>query len=100
MIGRRTAAAMVRTASKSPSDDREAGFDDVHTQAIELLGRRSFSDAVMLKPGACSPSRSVVSNTRIREVVAILEFRPESNIGLTTEISQNNNIYGRRGSRL
>jgi hypothetical protein len=33
-------------------------------------------------------------------VFAILGFRPESNIGLTTEISQNNNIYSRLANRL
>ena len=64
MIGRRTAPAMVRTASKSPSDEIGKPASMMSTpRRSSCWASRSFSAAVMLKPGACSPSRSVVSNT-------------------------------------
>ena len=46
--------------------DRETGFDDVDPELRERLRTRSFSGCVMLQPGDCSPSRSVVSKMRTR----------------------------------
>ena len=64
MMGRRTAPAMVFTASKSPSEEMGKPASMMSTpRRSSCWARRSFSAGVMLKPGACSPSRSVVSNT-------------------------------------
>ena len=64
MMGRRTAAAIVFTASKSPSDEIGKPASMMSTPSrSSCWASRSFSAGVMLKPGACSPSRRVVSNT-------------------------------------
>ena len=41
--------------------DRKAGLDDVDAQRASWRAISSFSALFMLAPGACSPSRSVVS---------------------------------------
>ncbi len=54
--------------------DGKARFDQVHAQRIELLWRaRTFSLVRSEKPGACSPSRRVVSKIVTRSV-AMLTF--------------------------
>ncbi len=52
--------------------DREAGLDDVDPQARELLGDLQLLGDVQEMPGACSPSRRVVS--KMRTGVVVLSF--------------------------
>ena len=60
---------------------------------------RTFSAGVMLNPGACSPSRSVVSKMRTRaRAVMGLWLHDESGVG--DPISQSNNRYGNVGCYL
>jgi hypothetical protein len=50
------------TASKSPSDAMGNPASRISTpSSTSFLASRSFSGTVMLQPGDCSPSRSVVS---------------------------------------
>ena len=74
--------------------DREAGFDDVRRPAAPAAAAmRSFSAGVMLKPGACSPSRSVVSKTWTR-ARGVIGFSAPFQSGRADPISQSNNRYG------
>ena len=67
MIGRRTSAAIGADRREvAVRGDREPGLDDVHAERVELARQAQLLAAVMLKPGACSPSRSDVSKTRTR----------------------------------
>jgi hypothetical protein len=50
----------------------EAGLDDIDPKSIELAGEASFSSGVMVLPGACSPSRRVVSKMRTSFSIASL----------------------------
>src|SRR6056297_1891289 len=64
MVGPRTVRATILTDSKSPSDaaGKPASMTST-TNSASARATRTFSRSVMLQPGACSPSRSVVSNT-------------------------------------
>jgi len=67
IIGPKSASAIALTDSKSPGD--AAGKPASITSTLRsdrALATLSFSPSVMLQPGACSPSRSVVSKMRIR----------------------------------
>jgi hypothetical protein len=46
--------------------NREAGLHDIDAKGFEAWAMRSFSGIVMLQPGDCSPSRSVVSKKNTR----------------------------------
>ena len=60
------------TASKSPVDAIGKPASMMSTpRSASLPAIRTFSLMVMLQPGACSPSRSVVSKMNTREVVAM-----------------------------
>src|SRR5216117_1931600 len=62
MTGRRTPSAIAQTARRSPSDALGNPASITSTPSVSSWrARRSFSSAVMELPGACSPSRSVVS---------------------------------------
>ena len=53
---------MASTASKSPSDAIGKPASRMSTpKSANLRAMRIFSGTVMLQPGDCSPSRSVVS---------------------------------------
>lgn len=41
----------------------EAGFDNIHLQALQTLCYLDFSFRFIEQPGDCSPSRSVVSKS-------------------------------------
>ena len=67
MIGPRTSPAIRRTASASASDamGKPASITSTPSRA-SCRAMRSFSSMRIEKPGACSPSLSVVSNTITR----------------------------------
>ncbi len=54
---------------------RETRLDDVTRRSRNAAATRSFSATPMLKPGACSPSRSVVSKITTR-LSALLSSTP------------------------
>ena len=65
MIGPKFSSAMALTDSKSPGEAAGKPASMMSTlSSARSLATRSFSRSVMLQPGACSPSRSVVSNIR------------------------------------
>ena len=50
--------------------DGEAGFDDVHAERLELPGQPDLLlDVASRSPGACSPSRRVVSKMTSRSAI-------------------------------
>ena len=60
------------TASKSPVEAIGKPASMMSTpRSASLPAMRTFSLMVMLQPGACSPSRSVVSKMKTRGVVAM-----------------------------
>src|SRR6266480_1647993 len=62
MTGRRTPSAIAQTARRSPSDALGNPASITSTPSVSSWrARRSFSSAVIELPGACSPSRKVVS---------------------------------------
>ena len=62
MIGRRTAAATSRTASESAGEAMGNPASMMSTpSASSACAMRSFVATSIENPGACSPSRSVVS---------------------------------------
>ena len=74
--------------------DREAGLDDVHAEAIELLRQ-----AQLLGRGHAEAGRLLaVAKRRVEHLNPgcgrHLGVSPVGNVGLATKISQNNNIYG------
>src|SRR5690606_12453301 len=69
--------AISRTASKSPGEAAGKPASITSTRrAINESATSSFSSAVSVAPGDCSPSRSVVSNTITRGVVALTLMSP------------------------
>jgi hypothetical protein len=65
MMGRRTRVAITRTASASASEAMGNPASMTSTpSASSWRASLSFSSTRMEKPGACSPSRRVVSKTR------------------------------------
>ncbi len=67
MIGPCTSRAIWWTASQSPREaaGKPASMTSTPSSA-SARAIRSFSGCVMLQPGDCSPSRSVVSKMRTR----------------------------------
>jgi len=63
------AADLLYGAEVAWGGDGEAGLDDVHVHAKELLGDDELLLRFMLAPGLCSPSRSVVSKMSILRVM-------------------------------
>jgi hypothetical protein len=72
ITGRRTAAATRRTASKSPTDatGNPASITSTPSRS-SCTAMRTLSAGVMLNPGACSPSRSVVSKILIGKALVM-----------------------------
>ena len=70
-IGRRTSAATVaHRLGVGLGGDREARFDHVHAERVELAGElQLLGHASSENPGACSPSRSVVSKIVMRSAM-------------------------------
>ena len=67
IVGPRTSLATARTDSKSPSDACGNPASITSTpRSASACAMRSFCARVIENPGACSPSRSVVSKTRMR----------------------------------
>src|ERR1700694_4398497 len=67
MMGRRSDAAILCTASKSPSEAMGNPASITSTpRRSSCWARRSFSCTFILQPGDCSPSRSVVSKMVMR----------------------------------
>src|SRR5450759_3870108 len=67
MTGRRTSRATARTEAKSSSEAIGKPASITSTpRASSFRARRTFSASRIEKPGACSPSRSVVSKIVIR----------------------------------
>ena len=52
--------------------DREAGLDHVDAEPLELARDAQLLGRVMLQPGDCSPSRSVVSKIVTRSLIVLL----------------------------
>ncbi len=67
MIGPCTSRATALTLSQSPREaaGKPASMTSTPSSA-SARATRSFSGCVMLQPGACSPSRKVVSKIRTR----------------------------------
>ena len=76
MIGPWTSRATRFTDSQSPREaiGKPASMTSTPSSA-SAFATRSFSGCVMLQPGDCSPSRSVVSKmrTRLGSVIAYLD---------------------------
>src|SRR5664279_1000590 len=69
MTGRRTSRATARTELKSSSEAIGKPASITSTpRASSFRARRTFSASRIEKPGACSPSRSVVSKIVIRSI--------------------------------
>src|SRR5580765_171660 len=77
MIGPRTSRATRFTDSQSPREaiGKPASMMSTPSSA-SAFATRSFSGCVMLQPGDCSPSRSVVSKMRTRLGSVIVLSRP------------------------
>ncbi len=81
MIGPRTSRAISCTASQSPGEatGNPASMTSTPSSA-RARAIRSFSGCVMLQPGDCSPSRSVVSKistrfgSRLDMVVTVVDW--------------------------
>jgi hypothetical protein len=65
MIGPSIVPAIPRSLCVARRGGGEARLDDVDPQGGERLGDAQLGLSVIEKPGACSPSRSVVSKMRI-----------------------------------
>ena len=77
MIGPWTSRATAWTDSQSP---REAAGNPASMMSTpssaSACATRSFSGCVMLQPGDCSPSRSVVSKINTRSVCEVVMKHP------------------------
>src|SRR5580658_59608 len=73
MIGPCTSRATALTLSQSPREaaGKPASMTSTPSSA-SAFATRSFSGCVMLQPGACSPSRRVVSKIRTRSGVGVI----------------------------
>ena len=75
MIGPCTSRATALTASQSPREAAGKPASMTSTpRSASARATRSFSGCVMLQPGDCSPSRSVVSNISTRFGSAVMAF--------------------------
>src|SRR5579864_8079333 len=73
MVGPATSRATAATLSKSPGEAAGKPASMMSTpSSARARATRSFSGRVMLQPGACSPSRSVVSKMRTRSGVLLM----------------------------
>src|SRR5580698_4924890 len=69
ITGPSTSRATALTASQSPREAAGNPASMISTpSSASARATRSFSGCVMLQPGTCSPSRSVVSKIRTRSV--------------------------------
>src|SRR5256886_5809697 len=85
MIGPRTSRATACTDSKSPREaaGKPASMTSTPSSA-SARATRSFSGRVMLQPGDCSPSRSVVSKISTRSGLAIMGTPSEPQMSSST----------------
>ena len=60
---------------------REAGLDDIHAEFSERACHAQLLGRVMLQPGDCSPSRSVVSKISTRSGLAAMGHFRDSRLG-------------------
>src|ERR1017187_6336687 len=86
MTGRRTSRATARTELKSSSEAIGKPASITSTpRASSFRARRTFSASRIEKPGACSPSRSVVSKIVIR-AAAVHEVHDELQLVQAVEV--------------
>jgi len=77
MIGPSTSRATAFTESQSPGDAAGKPASMMSTpRSASAFATRSFSGCVMLQPGDCSPSRSVVSKIITRSAFGLMDGSP------------------------